>query len=228
MSAKPAGTSPMSYSDAAARELVSARDLETSVAHLCSLGEKVAGGEEERRACEFLTQRLETYGYAPTVHTFESYISYPRSARLSVHHGGRTTDIPAVRVSFGLSTAPEGITQDVVLVGEGRETDYAGLDAAGKIVLVTKLPSPGNAVTAAQHGARGMICMSAGRQRHKMIITPVWGTPEFDQAKSIPRIHVVSIARTDGDPIVELIRPGPVRATLIASTFEGWPTVRLP
>ena len=140
----------------------------------------------------------------------------------------RPSSVPAVGVAFGLSTGPDGITEDVVFVGAGADADYVGKDVAGKIVLVSKLPSPNNAVAAAAHGARGMICMSAGNQRHKMIITPVWGTPEFDQAKSIPRVHVVSIAKTDGDPVIEMLKAGPVRATLTADTFEGWRTVRLP
>jgi hypothetical protein len=218
----------MNQSDAAVRELVSTQELEASVAHLCSLGEKVSGSEEERKACDFITSRLTSYGYTPTVHTFESYISHPRSAKLSIHAGGKTVVIPAVGVAFGLSTGPDGITEDVVFVGAGSESDYVGKNVAGKIVLVSKLPSPNNAVAAAAHGARGMICMSAGKQRHKMIITPVWGTPEFDQANSIPRVHVVSIAKTDGDPVVEMLKAGPVRATLFADTFEGWRTVRLP
>jgi hypothetical protein len=210
------------------RDLVSTAELEASVAHLCGIGEKVSGTEEERKACDFITSRLKAWGYTPTVHTFESYISAPRSAKLSVHAGGKTITIPAVGVAFGLSTGPDGITEDVVFVGAGADADYVGKDVAGKIVLVSKLPSPNNAVAAAAHGARGMICMSAGKQRHKMIITPVWGTPEFDQAKSIPRVHVVSIAKTDGDPVVEMLKAGPVRATLFADTFEGWRTVRLP
>jgi Peptidase family M28 len=218
----------MNQSDAALRDLVSTAELEASVAHLCGIGEKVSGTEEERKACDFITSRLKAWGYTPTVHTFESYISAPRSAKLSIHAGGKTITIPAVGVAFGLSTGPDGITEDVAFVGPGTDADYVGKDVAGKIVLVSKLPSPNNAVAAAAHGARGMICMSAGKQRHKMIITPVWGTPEFDQAKSIPRVHVVSIARTDGDPVIEMLKAGPVRATLTADTFEGWRTVRLP
>jgi Peptidase family M28 len=97
-----------------------------------------------------------------------------------------------------------------------------------RIVLITKLPSPANALAAAKAGARGMICMSAGRQRHKMIITPIWGTPEFEQVNCIPRLPVVSIAKTDGDPLVAALQEGHVRATLTTDTFEGWRKVRLP
>lgn len=218
----------MPQMDAAARELVSTKELETSVSHLCALGEKVSGSTEEAKACEFLTTRLKAYGYTPTVHEFDSYISHPRSARLTVHSGGKSVEIPSVGVAFGLSTGPDGVTEDVVLVGQGSDADYVAKDVRGKIVLVTKLPSPGNAVAAAKHGAKGMICMSAGKQRHKMIITPVWGTPEFDQKSEIPRVHVVSIAKTDGDGIIDDLKRGPVRATLITDTFEGWRKVRLP
>ena len=211
-----------------AREDVSTKHLEATVAHLCSLGEKISGSEEERKACDYLVTQLRSYGYTPTVHEFDSYISYPRSARLTFHVSGEAIEIPAVGVAFGLSTGPDGVTDDVVLAGQGNDADYVGKDVRGKIVIITKLPSPNNALAAAKAGAKGLICMSAGKQRHKMIITPVWGTPEFDQVEKIPRVHVVSISKTDGDKIVGHLNSSRVRATLVADTFEGWRKVRLP
>ena len=211
-----------------ARDSVSSKDLEATVAHLCSLGEKISGSEEERKACDYLISKLKSYGYTPTVHEFDSYISYPRSAKLTIHAGGKRIDVPAVGVAFGLSTGPDGVTDDIVFAGQGNDADYVGKDVRGKIVLITKLPSPNNALAAATAGAKGLICMSAGKQRHKMIITPVWGTPEFEQASKIPRIHVVSISKVDGDKIVDSLKTGPGRATLVADTFEGWRKVRLP
>jgi Peptidase family M28/PA domain len=218
----------MAQLDAQARELVSSEELERTVRYLCGLGEKVAGSEEERKACDYLTSRLKAYGYTPIVHEFDSYISYPRSADLVISVAGERRSIPAVGVAFGQSTPRDGVSEDVVLVGSGGDAEYIGKDVRGKVVLVTKLPSPANALSAAKHGARGMICMSAGKQRHKMIITPVWGTPEFDQVNSIPRVPVVSIAKSDGDAIIAALKQGPARATLITDTFEGWRKVRLP
>ena len=211
-----------------AREHVSSTHLEATVAQLCGLGEKVSGSEEERKACAYLVSQLKAYGYTPTVHEFDSYISYPRSARLTIHAAGNAIDIQAVGVAFGLSTGPDGVTDDIVFAGQGNDADYVGKDVRGKIAVITKLPSPHNALAAATAGAMGLICMSAGKQRHKMIITPVWGTPEFDQASKIPRVHVVSISKVDGDTIVEALKKGPLRATLFADTFEGWRKVRLP
>ena len=218
----------MTSLEADARELVAVDHLRSTVAFLCGLGEKVAGSEQERQACDYLTNRLQAYGYEPVVHEFDSYVSYPRSAKLTISTRGQRFDISAVGVAFGRSTAPDGFTEDVVLIGSGSEADYVGKDVRGRIALVTKLPSPTNALAAAKHGARGMICMSAGEQRHKMIITPVWGTPEFDQLNAVPRVHVASISKTDGERIVAALRHGPVRATLVTDVFEGWRRVQLP
>lgn len=213
--------------DESARELVSPDALNESVTYLCSLGEKVAGSDEEEKACDYLTRKLAEYGVEHTVHKFESYVSYPRSARLLIN-APEQREIPAVGVAFGLSTPEDGFRSPVVHVGNGGEADYEGKDVTGKIVLVDKLPSPDRATIAGRHGAKGMICLSAGRQRHKMIITPVWGTPGFDEAGNIPRVHVVSIAGEDGGEIRSWAAEGKLEATLIADCFEGWRTVRLP
>jgi N-acetylated-alpha-linked acidic dipeptidase len=218
----------MSAIDAQAREIVSKDALYQSVDYLCSLGEKVSGSLEEEKACAYIVGKLKEYGYEPTVHEFDSYLSYPRSATLKVGEGANAHEFPCVGVAFGLSTPKEGFTADVVFVGTGTEAEYEGKDVRGKIALVSKLPSPNNALAAVAAGAKGMICMSAGKQRHKMIITPVWGTPEFDQATKIPRLHVVSVAKPDGEHILADLEKGNVRATLVTDCFEGWRKVRLP
>ena len=210
-----------------ARDAVSPANLKESVSSLCALGEKVAGSVEEGLACDYITGKLAEYGVEHTVHRFQSYISYPISARLLVT-APETMEIEAVGVAFGLSTPEGGFSSEVVFAGDGTPEDYANKDVTGKTVLVEKLPTPGRATIAAAHGARGMICMSAGIARHKMIISPVWGTPGFDDAERIPRVHVASIAGVDGRQLSDWARAGTMKATLITETFEGWREVRLP
>lgn len=214
--------------DTTVRDLVSPDHLGDTVAYLCSLGEKVSGSAEEKAACDHIVAKLTSYGYTPTVHTFESYISYPVSTRALFAAGSDTFELPAVGVAFGLSTPTGGATAEIVDCGAGADADFVGKDVQGRIALVGKLPSPNNALAAAKAGALGMICMSAGKQRHKMIITPVWGTPEFDQTSKIPRLHVASISAVDGARLRGLLAKGPVTATLHCDVFEGWRTVRLP
>lgn len=211
----------------AARAAVSADNLQQSVSYLCSLGEKVSGSDEERKACDYLTGKLAEYGIEHTVYTFDSYVSYPRSARLLIT-APETLEIEAVGVAFGTSTPAGGFSSPVVHVGAGDEADYLNRDVAGRIVLVDKLPTPERALVAASRGAKGMICMSAGKQRHKMIITPVWGTPGFDEVDRIPRVHVASISGEDGARLRAWAQRGTLEATLETDCFEGWREVRLP
>ena len=213
--------------ETAARDAVSSENLRECVTRLCALGEKVSGSEEESAACSYLVGKLSEYDIRHEVHTFDSYVSYPISARVRIT-APEALDVEAVGVSFGLSTPTEGFHSDVVFAGAGSAADYAGKDVAGKIVLLEKLPTPERATEAAAQGARGMICMSAGRQRHKMIITPVWGTPGHDEVERIPRVHVASISGEDGRPLIEWAKAGLLEAALFTETFEGWREVRLP
>ncbi len=218
----------MPHLDAEARQLVSEDALMATCSQLCALGEKVAGSQEEELACGIITAALEQYGIDYTVHRFQSYVSHPVSAALEIETSQGRVALEAVGVAFGLSTPSGGLVATVVDVGDGGEGDYVGKDVSGKIALVGKLPSPHNALLAARHGALGMICMSAGKQRHKMIITPVWGTPEFDQSATIPQLAVVSISGDDGKRLRSLMAEGPLTAKLETEVSTGWREVRLP
>ena len=209
------------------RKSVSEDFLRKTASDLCSLGEKVSGTPEEEKACEIITKRLDESGIDYKVHRFDSYMSAPVSARLIIS-GPEKREIEAVGVSFGLSTPRMGFSEKVVFAGTGMPEEYSGINVEGKIVLLEKLPTPERASVAQEMGARGMICMSNGQQRHKMIITPVWGTPGFDERDKIPRLHVVSISKLDGDELISWAKSGELEATIFAETFEGWREVLLP
>ncbi len=210
-----------------ARDDVSPENLEAHIDYLCSLGEKLAGTEEEAKACQYFVDQLADAGLEATVHEFESYISHPISAGFSAYFP-KKIDVEGVGVSFGVSTPEQGLSAEVVHVGSGTEAEYAGKNVAGKIVLVDKLPSPERAVTAVKHGAAAMVAMSEGHMRHKMIVTPVWGTPSLEEKDSIPRIPVVSISGDDGAPLREMAQTATLKGTVKTVNREGWTTIRLP
>jgi hypothetical protein len=213
--------------DAAARAAVSKPALQASVEHLCSLGEKASGTDGETRACAYITGKLDEYGIEHTVHTFESYTGIPGHTKVTIT-APEQREIEAVGVAFGIQTPPGGFSAEVVWVGDGTEAEYDGKDVAGKIVLIDKLPTPDRCVVAARHGAAAAICMSAGHQRHKMTISPVWGTPGFDEVERIPKLHLASISWTDGEPLRDPAKAGQLRATLECENFLGWRPVKLP
>ena len=209
------------------RKSVSEEFLRKTASELCSIGEKVSGTAEEEKACKIITRRLDESGIEHKVHRFESYVSAPVSARLVIS-APEKREIEAVGVSFGLSTAVDGFSEQVVFAGTGTMEEYARVCVEGKIVLLEKLPTPERANVAQKMGAKGLICMSNGKQRHKMIITPVWGTPAFDDRDKIPRLHTVSISKLDGGDLIDWAKKGQLEATIYAETFEGWREVLLP
>ena len=206
---------------------VSPENLKLHVDHLCSLGEKLAGTQEEVKACGYIVDRLKEAGVEAQVHEFESYVSHPLSASFRVDFPSKL-EVEGVGVSFGISTPEAGLSAEVVHVGAGNEEDYFGLDVKGKIVLVDKLPSPQRGVNAAKFGAAAMVAMSEGMMKHKMIVTPVWGNPSLAEKNRIPRIPVVSISGDDGAALKELAKSGQLRGTVRTDNFEGWRTLRIP
>jgi len=210
-----------------AREDVSPENLKAHIDYLCSLGEKLAGTEEEAKASRYFVDRLAEAGLETTVHEFESFVSHPIRAGFSIYFP-KKVDVEGVGVSFGVSTPEQGFSAEVMYVGTGTDAEYEGKDVKGKIVLVDKLPSPERAVAAVKNGAAAMVAMSEGHMRHKMIVTPVWGTPSLDEKDRIPRIPVVSISGDDGAPIREMARAGTVRGTVKTENREGWMTLRVP
>lgn len=209
------------------RKSVSEDFLRKTANELCSIGEKVSGSVEEQKACKVITSKLEEYGIEYKVHRFQSYVSAPVSASLVIT-SPETKEIEAVGVSFGLSTPTEGFSGKVVFAGTGTLEEFERVSVEGKIVLLEKLPTPERATVAQKMGAKGLICMSNGKQRHKMIITPVWGTPAFDDREKIPRLHTVSISKLDGSDIIDWAKKGQLEVTIHAETFEGWREVLLP
>ena len=211
----------------AARDEVSPENLKAHVDYFCSLGEKLAGTEEEAKACRYIVDQLQEAGLACEVHEFESYVSHPLSASFAVDFPTQL-EIQGVGVSFGISTPAEGLSAEVVHVGAGGEADYYGRDVCGKIVLVDKLPSPERGVRAAEAGAAAMVAMSEGMMKHKMIVTPVWGDPSLAEKDRIPRIPVVSISGDDGVVLKKLAKSGELRGTVKTKNWEGFRTLRLP
>ena len=55
-----------------------------------------------------------------------------------------------------------------------------------------------------------------------MIVTTIWGTPEPETAWRIPRTPCLSIRRSDGDRIRQLIREGRGRVRLITRVRTAW------
>jgi hypothetical protein len=183
--------------------------------------ERVSGTEDEERAAEYITDRLDAFGVDYERYDPELYISQPHDATVSVE--GAEFDPGIVKtVAFSASTT---VTGELVYVGEAEQSDVGGSeDSQYHAVDVTRpYTDVGDltgqvALTAAgslsiratrvleEKGAAAVIAIHRNeREPHDGIATSVWGgAPPLDEADRIPSIPVVNVAQPDGDRLREL------------------------
>ena len=201
-----------------------------------------SGTEDERRAAEYIRDRMTEYGVRTEILEFDSLISWPREGTLTLLDGdGSAVDEIAVRTrSFGTTTPDGGIEAELAFVPfEQPEAgamifshrsvagDYSGLDVRGKIVL-TMDGGPDGIRRAQERGAAGHIHIWPSDESviHEMIGTSVWGTPTPQSALRLPTIPVLGVDNVDGERLVERCRAGTVRVRMTSDVHTDW--MRLP
>lgn len=143
--------------------------------------------------------------------------------------GGRVTvgdwQAPASAFAGVRSTSADGITAELVYVGSGAESDYAGTLARDKIVLIDKCAaSCAFAIQAAEATRRGAVGIVFIDRRPGHPYCCAWtgeGTSAFDGYYDWP--PVVCVSPGNGAVLQAMLTDGPVRATL--TTGPGAPAV---
>jgi hypothetical protein len=181
---------------------------------------RLSGTSDEREAAAYVEERLRGFGYTATTLVHDAYISLPRAASLAVLRP-EARELPCITHSMGIPTGPKGITADVVYAGKGTPEDYARAGAAAKVALVEGRATPAHAVAATRAGATGIICIS-GRYPHEMCCSPIWGNPSDATKDALPRVHLLSVAKADGEALRDLCRRGRVEVRFTAEVETGW------
>jgi len=200
--------------------------------------DRVSGTPGEREALDYICRTLKSYGIEPEVHEFDAYLSLPLKAELEILSPVRKK-VYAITHSFAVSTSPEGVEAQLEYVkpSEGGDNpllsmvdadnfEKAGL--TGKIALVDGTASPTKVQAAQNAGALGQIHISTEPMPHEMIVTTVWGTPTPSSAVRIPKIHVASVGKEDGEFLKDLCSKGPVRVHLKTEVSTAWRKIAIP
>ncbi|WP_049979395.1 M28 family metallopeptidase [Halolamina rubra] len=180
--------------------------------------ERVSGTEDERRAAEYLTGRLDEFGVDYERYDPELYISQPHSASITVDDGVFEPG-PVKTVAF---SAARAVTGELVYVGEAEQSDvgaddgsqyhavnvtrpYADVgDLSGKIALTAAGSLSIRATRVLEEkGAAGVIAIHENeREPHDGIATSVWGgAPPYDEKERIPDLPIANVTRPDGDEL---------------------------
>ncbi|MEX2314516.1 MAG: M28 family peptidase, partial [Thermomicrobiales bacterium] len=223
------------------RAAVSAERLQEHLNQFSTLF-RDSGTEDERRAAEYIWDRMTEYGVRAEILEFDSLISWPREGTLAILDGdGNAVEEVAVRTrAFGTTTPAGGIEAELVFVPfeqpeagamifshRSVAADYSGLDVRGKIVL-TMDGGPDGIRRAQERGAAGHVHIWPSDEAvvHEMIGTSVWGTPTPESALRLPTIPVLGVGNADGERLAELCQAETVRARMTSDVHTGW--MRLP
>ncbi len=124
--------------------------------------------------------------------------------------------------SFSRPSGSGGVTAPMVYLGKGLDSDFAGKDVTGRVVVLDGLAAPAVTRRATRAGAIGQLHVSPYEHIHEMCISPVWGSPSHETVEHLPRTVVCSINHADGEYVKGLIAQGETTATLHAAVNTGW------
>jgi hypothetical protein len=194
---------------------------------LCYMGSRFLGTSGELLAREHIVSKLEECGLRPRIETFR-HLGWRRgAARLEVLEPVRR-DLVTISLAGGPSTEPEGITGELLDIGNGTPAEFerARGRLGGRIVVSTSL-APVDECTpprqchrrtkygrAVEHGARAFIFMNS-----QPGMLPQTGSLRQDREGEIP---AVTVPCEEGLLLRRLLERGPVKVRLIVEN-ESFP-----
>lgn len=189
--------------------------------HLSVLAQwvKLSGTEDEAISLRYIQSQLDELGFRTRLLHHDAYISLPGVSAVTVDN----VTVPSITHSFSRPSGADGLAARLVYVGAGSDTDFAGRDVSGCIVLVDGIATPPVSRRATLAGAVGQLHISPHEHLHEMCISPVWGSPSSVTLNELPATVVCSILPSAGDPLRERVRRGEEpRVVLRAEVETGW------
>lgn len=226
------------YFDQTEKQILEAIDTENldMVLRKFDTIDRLSGSVGELQAIRYITEKLEDYGIPYQEYVFESYLSNPISASLTVFlDDGSKKDIPAKTRAFS-ANCPEGLTGELVyapakggITFDTVQINWTREQVEGKIII-----SEGGGTEhmdkAAELGALALVHVwpSAEDVIHEMTASAIWGTPTPETARFLPVIPEVSIKNSDGTGLIEMAKTRKVLVHLTAVTESGVYTMHMP
>ncbi len=196
-------------------------------------GEKLSGTPVNERAVDYITEALKGIGVEASAPGFQAWLGFPDlfDAEVKVME----PEERALSCVALAQCASASVERGLVYVGGGGLSDYEGVDAVNKVVLVDFSLPPArpwkNYVAGVLKGAVGQIVIShAGPMRalNRGTVKSVWGNPLPENIDEIGRIPVVNVSREDGEYLLRLLERGPARVKMRAGGLRGFYGVRQP
>ncbi|MGH6859558.1 MAG: M28 family peptidase [Phyllobacterium sp.] len=180
---------------------------------------KLSGTAQERESFGYLQATMESHGYRTRCIEHDAYISLPGKARVVVDG----TELRCITHSMSLSAPETGISAALAYVGEGSPTDFARVEAGGKIALIDGIATEETALLASRAGAVGQIHISPNQHLYEMCVSPVWGSPSQHTRPSLPSTVICSVPQEEGAALRRRCAAGEtIDVSLWAQVDTGW------
>lgn len=174
---------------------------------------RLAGSQMQKKAAEYVSERMRAYGLETELEEFYAYNSDPILSEVCIvkPYFEKIDSLPCAHIK---STVPEGEEFDLVYVNDGSPKQYEGKDVKGKFVLVEVSyapPVPEKARIAYEMGAAGIMCMNWGNDEEVIChraLKGVWGNPTEETFPRIPDIIGVGVTRNAGLKLKKLCLSG--------------------
>jgi hypothetical protein len=188
---------------------------------------RLAGSPNARRMAEYAHDALGRAGLESRLDEFPGLVSFPEEGLVRVLSPERRE---VAANTLGHSASTDGLEGELVYVGSGAESEYAGKDVRGKITLSELSYSPARhekALIAWRRGSIAQVMMNWGDDSNPAVpfgsIKSAWGNPSPEAlATEMPDLPCLGIARTEGLRLRRLCQAGGVRVWLRARASNGW------
>ncbi len=191
---------------------ISAIEAYRHIKEIVKFGNRLAGSEAVKNTEEYLGETLKENGLEVIFEPFESMCFEPKKTEVTVKKPEQK-NIDVQPMIFSPSSGDEGISSELVYVGNGQEKDYEKKDVEGKIVLFERDPDVPKdfyyeeICTASKYGAVGAIMAN----HEPWIFHGSLESGLFDPEERIKPIEpnpipAVCISSTDGRYLKQLLK----------------------
>jgi len=196
-------------------EVMMHAEFSANLRELAMPGGRLSGTPQAQKAEQFIAEKARAYGLQRVrFEPFDMHCWTVRRTQVTLLDDPPRMLEGAVALSRTLSTPPEGVTAELIDLGDPREEDFAarGPELAGRLVLVADggLTRSQKLSLACQHGAAGLVVMA--REDHE----PVIGNGHDE-----PRPEPAVVIRHDPE-LLERLAAGQVLRLNIVLETENW------
>ncbi len=194
------------------------------VKKLTSTPSRIAGTEGDKRAIEYIVRIFKHAGLEVRCDRFRALSFQEKSTTLEIISPVKR-GLKARAMLYTCSTSPRGIESELAYVGQGKRSNYNGVDVRHRIVLIDRPADKDSywdeASLASKRGAHALVVIDV----NPCIFTGTMETGLFNSARRFraikPRnIPVVGITRDDGHRLLQAMKNRSVVARLKVNVFS--------